>query len=66
MQNDKNTFGISKRSHPTIPFQTIVINQNMGNVMEKKKVDKTNEWGAWQWANVKIDQKKKLHCSNKL
>ncbi len=33
--NDKNTFGISKRSHLVKPFQTIVINQNMGNIMEK-------------------------------
>jgi len=35
MQNDKNTFGISKRSHPAIPFQAIAKNQNMGIRMEK-------------------------------
>jgi hypothetical protein len=22
----------------------------------KNQIDKTNEWAAWQWANVKIDK----------
>jgi hypothetical protein len=36
MQNDKNTFGIFKRSHPARPWpQAIARNQNMGNKMEK-------------------------------
>jgi hypothetical protein len=55
MQNDKNTFGIFKRSHPTRPLQAIVINQNMGNIVEFF-FDKTNEWATWWWANVKIDK----------
>jgi hypothetical protein len=35
MQNDKNTFGISKKSHPTKPAQVVVKNQNVGIKMEK-------------------------------
>jgi hypothetical protein len=35
MQNDKNTFGISKRSHLATPLQVIAINQNMGIILEK-------------------------------
>jgi hypothetical protein len=36
MKSDKNTFGISKRSHPIRPLQTIARNQNMGNKMVKE------------------------------
>ncbi len=44
MQNDKNTFGISKKSHRTRPFQVIAKNQNMGSEW-KKQIDKTmNGW----------------------
>ncbi len=35
MLNDKNKFGISKRSHLIKPLQGIVRNHNMGNKMEK-------------------------------
>jgi hypothetical protein len=35
MRNDKNAFGISKRSHPTRPPQIVAKNQNMGIRMEK-------------------------------
>jgi hypothetical protein len=35
MQNDKNAFVISKRSHPIKPPQAVVRNQNMGIRMEK-------------------------------
>jgi hypothetical protein len=35
MQNDKNAFGISKRSHPIKLLQVITINQNMGFKVEK-------------------------------
>jgi hypothetical protein len=35
MQNDKITFGISKRLHPTKPLQTIAKNQNTWNKIEK-------------------------------
>jgi hypothetical protein len=36
MKNNKNTFGISKRSHPARPLQTIARNKNMGIKLETK------------------------------
>jgi hypothetical protein len=47
MRNDKNVFRISKRSHPIKPPQVVARNQNMGIKMEKKQIDKTNEWATW-------------------
>ncbi len=47
MQNDKTTFGISKRSHPTRPAQ-VVKNQNVGIKMEK-----TNWQNKWMGNMVK-------------
>ncbi len=42
MWNVKNTFGISKRSHPIKPIQEVARNQNMGIRMEKKNWQ--NKW----------------------
>ncbi len=51
MWNDKNAFGISKRSHLTRPPQAVVKNQNTWIRMEK-----TNEWVTWHWVNAKINK----------
>jgi hypothetical protein len=37
------------------PLQIVVRNQNMGIIMEFF-FDKTNEWVAWWWVNVKINK----------
>jgi len=55
----KKTLRIFKRWHPTSPLSTFIKNQNMG-IEWKRAIDKTNEWVAWWWANVKIDKKKSL------
>jgi hypothetical protein len=53
MSNDKNTFGISKRSHPTRLVQIVARIRTWGFEW-KKQIDKTNEWAPWQWMNAKI------------
>jgi hypothetical protein len=55
MQNDKNTFGLSKRSHPLDPLRQLLEIRTWW-LKWKKKIDKTNEWAAWWWVNVKIDK----------
>ncbi len=45
MQNDKNAFGISKRSHLARPFQAVTRNQNMEIRMEKNKL--TKQMNGW-------------------
>jgi hypothetical protein len=56
MQNDKNNFGTSMRSHPTRPPQVVARNQNKWGIEWKNQIDKTNDWVAWRWENVKIDK----------
>jgi hypothetical protein len=46
MQNDKNNFGISKRSHPTRPLKHLLETKTWG-IEWKRQIDKTNEWAAW-------------------
>ncbi len=57
MWNDKNTFGISKKSHPTIPPQAVARNQNMGIKMEKTNWQ--NKWmGSMAMGECKYWQRK--------
>jgi hypothetical protein len=46
MRNDKNAFGISKRSHLARLSLVVVRNQTWKSKW-KKQIDKTNEWVAW-------------------
>jgi hypothetical protein len=46
MQNDKNTFGISKKSHLAIPLKHL-LQTKIGGTKWKRKIDRTNEWVAW-------------------
>ncbi len=64
MWNEKKTFGISKRWHPTNPPLAFARNQNMGNKMEK---------GNWQnrWMGDMVigecqDRQRKSCITNKL
>jgi len=40
MKNDKNTFGICKRSHPVKPLQVVIKNQSMEIIKEKNNLTK--------------------------
>jgi len=55
MRDDNKTLGISKQWHLVTPLQHLLEIRTWG-IKWKRTIDKTDEWAAWWWTNVKVDK----------